>query len=125
MVEVALAARANLVLGGVTNVLVLALAAVVLARLLEPATYADYATMMAVIGWLLLITKADGNVGFSRFQSVPGSAFKTMRLFMAWEGSRLRMTRVLLPPRSSYLTSKSRYGEIRESARLRARVLAL
>lgn len=66
MAEVALAARANLVLG-MTNALLSALAAIVVIRLLPPSAYADYATMMAIVSWLLLISEAGGNVGFSRY----------------------------------------------------------
>lgn len=66
MAEVALAARANLMLG-VTNALFSALAAIVVVRWLQPSAYADYATMMAIVSWLLLISEAGGNVGFSRY----------------------------------------------------------
>lgn len=63
---VAASARWNLALG-VLNLFVSLLASIAVARALPTSAFADYATMMAIIAWTLLVTEAGGNVGFSRF----------------------------------------------------------
>lgn len=71
MAEVASAARTNLAFGAINLVLSM-LTSIVVARMLTTAAYADYATMMAIVSWCLMITEAGGNVGFSRFLKKAG-----------------------------------------------------
>lgn len=60
------AARANLLLAPVGTVLAV-ISSILVARWLGPGTYADYATLMALVTWLLILAESGCNTGLGRF----------------------------------------------------------
>lgn len=60
------AARANLLLAPIGTFLAV-IASVLVARWLGPETYADYATLMALVAWLLILAEGGCNAGLGRF----------------------------------------------------------
>lgn len=65
------AARANVLLAPVGAVLAL-IASAVVARALGPETYADYAALMALVSWLLILAEGGCNNGLGRFLAEAG-----------------------------------------------------
>lgn len=86
------AARANVLLAPLSACLALC-AAVVVARVLEPEIYADYATLMAMLAWLLLLSEAGCNIGLSRY--LGEAAALHARLTLYWTLQRRRWLYVL------------------------------
>jgi O-antigen/teichoic acid export membrane protein len=74
------AARANLVLGPIGLVLAVA-TSVLIARWLGPHTFADYATLLAVLWWLTLLGEAGCNVGLQRYLAEAGIAHARLRFY--------------------------------------------
>lgn len=66
MSKVVYAARANALLGP-SGAVVSLLSMIVVVRSLKPSLYAEYGTVLAFIGWLLLFSEAGGNIGFIRY----------------------------------------------------------
>lgn len=62
------AARANLLLAPVGTVLAV-ISSILVARWLGPGTYADYATLMALVAWLLILAEGGCNIGLGRLLS--------------------------------------------------------
>ncbi|OGQ87753.1 MAG: hypothetical protein A2512_10575 [Deltaproteobacteria bacterium RIFOXYD12_FULL_56_24] len=62
------AARANLLLTP-TGTALAVIASILVVRWLGPETYADYATLLALLSWLLLLAESGCNVGLGRFLS--------------------------------------------------------
>ena len=60
------AARASLLLAP-SGMVLAAIASILIARCLGPELYADYATMMALLAWLLLLAEGGCNAGLARF----------------------------------------------------------
>lgn len=60
------AARANIFLS-VTNIFVALIGNIILVRVLSPAVYGEYATMLSIVAWGLIIFEAGGNSGLMRF----------------------------------------------------------
>lgn len=60
------AARANALLAPLGACVALG-AAVIIARLLQPEAYADYATLMALLAWLLILSEGGCNTGLARY----------------------------------------------------------
>lgn len=65
------AARANLLLAPVGNVLAV-ISSILVARWLGPATYVDYATLMALVAWLLILAESGCNAGLGRYLGEAG-----------------------------------------------------
>ncbi len=76
------AARANLIIAPIGLVLSM-VASIVVARQLGPEGYADYATILALVSWLLLLVEAGGNTGFARFLNEAGQADARATLYRA------------------------------------------
>jgi len=95
MTPIASAARANLVFG-VTNLALSAVASIVVARLLQPVAYADYATMLAIVSWCLLITEAGGNTGFARYLKEAGAHGARGSLHRAFLRYRWRLAPIVM-----------------------------
>ena len=74
------AARANLVLGPIGLVLAVA-TSVLIARWLGPHTFADYATLLAVLWWLTLLGESGCNVGLQRYLAEAASAHARLRFY--------------------------------------------
>ncbi len=78
------AVRANILLVPLGTV-VAAIASVLVARMLRPETFADYATLMALVAWLLLLAEGGCNVGLGRFlneaqsTSARGTLYRTLQ----------------------------------------------
>lgn len=66
------AARANLLLAPIGTALAVG-ASILIARWLGPDTYADYATLMALVAWLLIIAEGGCNHGLGRFLGEAGA----------------------------------------------------
>lgn len=60
------AARANALLAPLGACVALG-AAVIVARVLQPEVYADYATLMALLAWLLILSEVGCNTGLARY----------------------------------------------------------
>lgn len=79
------AARINLLLAPVGTLLA-ALASVLVARWLSPENYADYATLMSLVTWLLILAEIGCNTGLGRFLKqaevtyARGSLYNTLQL---------------------------------------------
>lgn len=82
MAGVASAARANLWLAPVGTALVVS-ASILVARWLGPETFADYATLMALVAWLLILAEAGCNVGLGRFLSGAGTLNARCSLYLS------------------------------------------
>ncbi len=98
------AARANLLLAPTGTVLAV-IASVVIARWLGPEWYADYATLMALVTWLLILGESGCNVGLGRYlheaQAVKArESFYRALQFRRWAVSlALTIPLILLGPR--------------------------
>ena len=76
------AARANLLLAPVGTGLAL-ITSLLVARWLGPDTYADYATLMALVAWLLLLGEGGCNIGIGRYLAVAGVLDARGSLYLA------------------------------------------
>jgi len=65
------AARANLLLAPIGTVLAV-ISSILVARWLGPEAYADYATLMALVAWLLILAESGCNTGLGRFLGEAG-----------------------------------------------------
>ena len=74
------AARANLVLGPIGFLLAVA-TSVLIARWLGPHTFADYATLLAVLWLLTLLGECGCNVGFQRYLAEAAGACARLRFY--------------------------------------------
>lgn len=74
------AARANLLLAPIGTVLAVS-ASVFIARWLGPETFADYATLMALVSWMLILAEAGCNAGLGRFLCEAGGVNARGRLY--------------------------------------------
>lgn len=94
MTEVASAARANLLLAPVGTVLAV-IATVLVARWLGPETFADYATLMALVAWLLILAEGGCNVGLGRFLREAGTVNARGRLYRVLQYRRWAIALIL------------------------------
>jgi len=92
MPTILVAARANALLAPLGACVALG-AAVVVARVLQPEAYADYATLMALLTWLLLLAEAGCNIGLARYLRDAGTL--RARLTLYWTLQRRRWLFVL------------------------------
>lgn len=76
------AARANLILAPVGTLLAV-IVSILIARWLGPETYADYATLMALVAWLLILAESGCNVGLARFLREAATCYARRSLYMA------------------------------------------
>jgi O-antigen/teichoic acid export membrane protein len=74
------AARANVVLAPTGTLLAFA-ASVLVARWLGPEIYADYATLMALLAWLIMLAESGCNVGLSRYWAQAGANGARLNLY--------------------------------------------
>ncbi|MPZ57890.1 MAG: oligosaccharide flippase family protein [Rhizobiales bacterium] len=89
------AARANVVLGPIGAVLA-ATTSVLVARWLGPDTYADYAMLLAVLAWLLLLGEAGCNFGLQRYLADAGQVHARRRLYDVLQWRRWGVVLVLV-----------------------------
>lgn len=82
MADIVSAARANLLLAP-TGTLLAVISSIAIARWLGPETYADYATMMAFLAWLLVLAEGGCNVGLGRFLGEAGVLNARGSLYLA------------------------------------------
>lgn len=95
MLGVTSAARSNLIFG-IANLILSAVTSIAVARILTISAYADYATMMAIVSWFLLITEAGGNVGFSRYLKDAGTHKARYSLYVAFARYRWFLTPLII-----------------------------
>lgn len=81
------AARANALLAPLGACVALG-AAVIVARVLQPEAYADYATLMALLTWFLLLSEVGCNIGLARY--LRDAATFRARLSLYWTLQRRR-----------------------------------
>lgn len=88
------AARANLLLAPVGTVLAV-ITSILIARWLGPETYADYATLMALVAWLLILAESGCNAGIGRFLGEAGVLNARGRLYLALQYRRWTIALIL------------------------------
>ena len=88
------AARANLLLAPVGTVLAV-ITSILIARWLGPETYADYATLMALVAWLLILAEGGCNAGLGRFLDEAGVLNARGSLYRALQYRRWAIALVL------------------------------
>lgn len=66
MSRIVQAARVNAILSPI-GMLISILGMIVVARILKPVIYAEYASVLAIVGWALMLAEAGGNIGFMRY----------------------------------------------------------
>lgn len=81
------AARANALLAPLGACVALG-AAVIVARVLQPEAYADYATLMALLAWLMILSEVGCNIGLARY--LRDAAALHARLSLYWTLQRRR-----------------------------------
>lgn len=86
------AARANVLLAPLGACVALG-AAVIVARVLQPEAYADYATLMALLTWFLILSEVGCNIGLARY--LRDAATLRARLSLYWTLQRRRWLYVL------------------------------
>ena len=96
------AARANLTLAPLGLVLS-ASAAVLVARWLGPETYADYATLMALVAWLLLLGESGCNAGLGRYWGDAGRLNARYSLYRTLQYRRWALSLFIALPLSAWL----------------------
>lgn len=88
------AARANLLLAPTGTVLA-ATSSILVARWLGPGTYADYATLMALVAWLLILAEGGCNAGLGRFLGEAGVLNARGSLYLSLQYRRWAISLVL------------------------------
>lgn len=91
------AARANLLLAPTGTVLAV-IASVFIARWLGPEGYADYATLMALVTWLLILGESGCNVGLGRYLHEAQAVTARGRLYRALQFRRWAVSLALTIP---------------------------
>lgn len=87
MSKVLAAARGNSILAPLTA-LVSLISTIVVARGLEPNTYAEYAVLMAIVTWWLLLCELGCNVGVARYLQQAGELKGTFTLYQTLQRRR-------------------------------------
>lgn len=88
------AARANLLLAPIGTVLAI-ISSVLVARWLGPGTYADYATLMALVAWLLILAEGGCNGGLGRFLGEAGVLHARGSLYLSLQYRRWIISLIL------------------------------
>lgn len=88
------AARANLLLAPVGTVLAVG-ASILVARWLGPETYADYATLMALVAWLLILAEGGCNAGLGRYLGEAGTLNARCSLYLSLQYRRWALALIL------------------------------
>ncbi|MDP1927111.1 MAG: oligosaccharide flippase family protein [Thiobacillus sp.] len=88
------AARANLLLAPVGTLLAV-FSSILVARWLGPGTYADYATLMALMAWLLLLAESGCNAGLGRFLGEAGVRNARGSLYLSLQYRRWTISLIL------------------------------
>ncbi len=91
------AARANLLLAPIGTVLAV-IASVAIARWLGPEGYADFATLMALVTWLLILGESGCNVGLGRYLHEAQALNARGRLYWALQFRRWTISLALTIP---------------------------
>lgn len=88
------AARANLLLAPIGTVLAV-ITSILIARWLGPEIYADYATLLALVAWLLLLAESGCNAGLGRFLGEAGALNARGSLYLSLQYRRWAIALIL------------------------------
>ena len=88
------AARANLLLAPIGTVLAV-ITSILIARWLGPEIYADYATLLALVTWLLLLAESGCNAGLGRFLGEAGALNARGSLYLSLQYRRWAIALIL------------------------------